>query len=325
MMNNRQVNELLHATGGVMFKKYFFGGVFLPFLFFSSFSYAGQQSATYGKASQDTIGLFTNCKVGVPCPIQISTKVQPSIRQCKYFDAVPPLIRKWNITEEARELGITASGNITIYPQGGMATLSVGQSYTTVNEWGNPSKCGQSESLWPISGITVTFSKPVERSKLPLRILAMGRGRQGFIEGFDTRAGRHLAAVNIVIDGSFAESNPDLITPYCSVSGDATIEHGMHTPETIKNDVAKSLPVTINCNSDVKAKISIKGGQPISGRSANWTQCGYGACEIAIDGNNEFEIKKTKTIQFISIWRDLGNAAIEGRFKGSAIASIDYD
>lgn len=102
------------------------------------------------------------------------------------------------------------------------------------NKLENPSKCGQSESLWPISGITVTFSKPVERSKLPLRILAMGRGRQGFIEGFNSRAGRHLAAVNIVIDGSFAESNPDLITPYCSVSGDATIEHGMHTPETIK-------------------------------------------------------------------------------------------
>lgn len=39
----------------------------------------------------------------------------------------------------------------------------------------------------------------------------------------------------------------------------------MHTPETIKNDVAKSLPVIINCNSDVKAKISIKGGNQYQG------------------------------------------------------------
>lgn len=309
-----------------MFKRFFFGvALSLPFLSVSNSAYAGQQSATYGKASRDTIGVFSNCKIGVPCHIQISTKVQPSIRQCQYFDAVPPLIRRWNITEEATEAGVIASGSITIYPPDGMTTLSVGQSHITYGEWGAPGACGQSEVLWPISGIVVTFSKPIEKSKIPLRILAMGRGRQGFIEGFDTRAGRHLAAVNIVIDGSFAESNPDIVVPYCSVSGSATIEHGVHTPDTIKNDVAKSSPVTIKCNSDVKAKVSIKGGVPISGYSTNWTQCGYGACEITIDGNSEFEIKKQKTIQFISTWHDLGNAVKEGRFKGSAIASIDYD
>lgn len=309
-----------------MVKKYFFwGALFLPFLSVSGSSYAGQQASTYGKAIRDTVGVFTNCKIGIPCPIQISTNVHPSIRQCQYFDVVPPLIRKWNITEEATQLGVIASGTITIYPPDGVTTLSVGQSHITYDEWGNPSSCGQSESPWPINNIRVIFSKPIEKSKLPLRILAMGRGRQGFIDGFDTSAGRHLAAVNIVIDGNFAESNPEVVVPYCSVNGSATIEHGMHTPDTIKNNIAKSLPITITCNSYVKAKVSIKGGQPISGRSANWTQCGYGACEIAIDGNSEFEIKKTKTIQFISTWHDLGNTVTEGRFKGSAIASIDYD
>ncbi|EFU0552233.1 hypothetical protein HUQ71_004755 [Escherichia coli] len=312
-----------------MSKKYVFG-IFLSlaFLPLSSNTYAGQQAATYGKASGDTTGVFSGCKIGIPCPIKTSTNVQPSIRQCQYWDSVPPLYRIWNETEEARNMGISASGNITIYPDGlagAPVTLSAGQSYVSYDAWEDPAKCGRPEVQWPIQGIRVIFSRPLRRSELPVRILSMGRGRMQFIQGFDTKAGKDRAAVNIVIDGSFADSNPEVIAPYCSVSGDALIEHGSHTPDSIKNDVAKSSPVTISCNTDVKAKVSIKGGQPISGRSANWTQCGYGACEIAIDGNSEFEIKKTKTIQFISTWRDLGNAVTEGRFKGSAIASIDYE
>lgn len=309
-----------------MFKKYFCWGVLsLPFLFVGNPAYAGRQSPVYDSAIADTVGFFSNCKIGQPCPIQTATNVQRPLRNCQYFDAIPPLVRQWNITEEATRLGVIASGNITIYPPDGVTVLSPGQSHVTYNEWGTGDLCGQRGDAWPISGIMVTFSRPIEKSQLPLRILAMGRGRQGYIEGFDTIAGRNRAAVNIVIDGSFADSNPDVISPNCSVSGGTTIEHGMHTPDTIKSNVAKSLPVTITCNSNVTAKVSIKGKQPISGRSANWTQCGYGACELAIDGDSEFEIKKTKTIRFISTWHDLGNAVTGGKFKGSAIASIDYN
>ncbi|HAO0314661.1 TPA: hypothetical protein IGZ71_003874 [Escherichia coli] len=307
-----------------MSRKYIFGGfLFFAFLPLSSNTYAGQQAATYGKASSDTIGIFSGCQVGIPCPIKISTNVQPSIRQCQYWDEVPPLYRIWDVTEEARYMGISASGYITIYP-GRPITLAAGQWHVTNNEWGNPAKCGHSELQWPIQGISVTFSRPLLRSEFPVRVLAMGRGRMQFIKDFNTKTGRDQAAVNIVIDGSFADSNPEVIAPYCSVSGDALIEHGSHTPDSIKNNIAKSSPVTISCNTDVKAKVSIKGGQAISGRSANWTQCGYGACEIAIDGNSEFDIEKTKTIRFISTWHSLGNSVREGSFEGSAIASITY-
>lgn len=39
------------------------------------------------------------------------------------------------MTEEARNMGISASGNITIYPDGPV-TLSAGQSYVSYDEWG---------------------------------------------------------------------------------------------------------------------------------------------------------------------------------------------
>lgn len=308
-----------------MFKIYILGA-FLSLSFFSVSrdAYAGQQAATYGKASGNTIGKFSNCKIGVPCLIKISTNVRPSIRQCQYYDSVPPLIRSWNITEEARALGISASGFITIYPPGGAVALSVGQSHVTYHEWGDPGKCGRSETPWPIRGIKVTFTRPIQRSDLPVRILAMGRGRKNFIQGFNTKAGRNRAAVNIVIDGSFADANPEVISPFCSVSGNAIIEHDAHTPDAIKNNIAKSSLININCNANVKAEVSIRGERQISGRPANWTQCGYGACEITINGGNKFDINKQKTIQFISTWRDLGNTIKEGKFQGAAIASISY-
>ncbi|WP_258129464.1 hypothetical protein, partial [Escherichia coli] len=71
-------------------------------------------------------------------------------------------------------MGISASGNITIYPDGPV-TLSAGQSYVSYDEWGNPAKCGQSEVQWPVQGIRVIFSRPLRRSELPVRILSMGR------------------------------------------------------------------------------------------------------------------------------------------------------
>lgn len=68
------------------------------------------------------------------------------------------------------------------------------------NKLENPSKCGQSESLWPISGITVTFSKPVERNKLPLRILAMGRSVRDLLKGLiPERAGIWLPLILLLM------------------------------------------------------------------------------------------------------------------------------
>ncbi len=303
---------------------------FVVFGFISYSSYAGharQMAATYGKASANTVGVFKNCKVGIPCVIDISTNVMPSIRQCQYWDdPIPPLVRSWQRTEEARTLGIDVSGSITIFPgdKPGPVVLAVGDSYSSDNSWGVPSKCGKSESLWPIQGISVTFTRPIQVSDLPVRVIAMGRGRPTFIQGFETVALRDRAAVNIVIDGSLYNTSPDVFVPSCSVGGDAIIDFQRNTPDSIKEKQELSSPVLINCNGDVKANVSIKGGALISGRPENWTECGYGACELSVNGGSVFDIKKQKSIQFVSVWHSLGKPVQEGKFEGSAIASITY-
>ncbi|MFO6426161.1 hypothetical protein ACLBOM_08370 [Escherichia coli] len=78
-----------------------------------------------------------------------------------------------------------------------------------------------------------------------------------FIQGFDTKAGK-IQLLLMLLLMVLLLIRIHVIAPNCSVSGDALIEHGSHTPDSIKNDVAKSSPVTISCNTDVKAKVRLR-------------------------------------------------------------------
>ena len=308
-----------------MSRRIIFSGYFC-FLLLNSNVFAGQQAITYHSATEDTVGVFKNCKVGVPCRIKAPTRVAGSVRNCKYWDTVPELVRSFSATEEAQRLGIVASGYITIYPPPGFYTnLNVGSEYVTQGEWGNPVHCGQVTSYWEINDIYVTFTRPIAKTDLPVRILAMGRGRREYISGFNTEAGKGRAAANIVIDGTLIDDSPDIFEPSCKVNGDVLIDHGNHTPESIENHMAKSSPVVLQCNGEVSVRVDITGNDRVSGYDKNWTTCGYGACEINFEGNNNFTVSNSTNIIFSSTWHSLGKAVSEGSFTGAAIATLNYN
>lgn len=302
-----------------------FSGCFC-FLLLSLDVFAGQQSVTYHSATENTVGVFKNCKVGIPCKINAPTRVAGSIRNCQYWDAVPDLVRTFQVTEEAQRLGITGSGYIVIQPPpGNRVNLQVGSEYSTSGEWGSPKLCGTITSYWEINDIYVTFTRPIAKTDLPVRVFAFGRGRRAFISGFNTEAGRGRAAANIVIDGTFINDSPDVFEPSCKVNGNVLIDHGTHTPESIKNHMAKSSPVVMQCNGKVSVHVDITGNEQVSGHDKNWTTCGYGACEIKFEGNDNFTVSNSANIVFSSTWHSLNKSVSEGSFTGNAIAILKFN
>lgn len=296
------------------------------FFLLNSNVFAGNQSVTYHSATEETVGVFKNCKVGVPCKIKAPTRVAGSVRNCKYWDTVPELVRSFMATEEAQRLGIVASGYIVIQPPpGNFVNLHAGSEYVTQGEWGSPSLCGQVTNYWEINDIYVTFTRPIAKSELPVRILAFGRGRREYISGFNTEAGKGRAAANIIIDGTLIEDSPDIFEPSCKVNGNVLIDHGTHTPESIKNNIAKSSPVVMQCDGEVSVHVDITGNEQVSGYDKNWTTCGYGACEIRFEGNSDFTVSNSRNIIFSSTWHSLGKMVSEGSFTGTAIATLKYN
>ncbi|TQN76028.1 UNVERIFIED_ORG: hypothetical protein FHT99_4947 [Citrobacter freundii] len=311
-----------------MFNNFISINIFTLLIFVSPVVIAAQQSATYSKATGDTVGVFKNCKIGKPCRIKASTEVLPAIRYCQLWDAVPPMVRSLQLTEEARNLGINVTGTITIFPGQGAPSpmkLSVGEVFSQNNVWGTPNRCGQQSVLWPISDISVTFTRPISKNDLPVRVLAFGRGRPSFIQGFDSRMGRGRAAANIVINGSLIDDSPEIIVPSCSVTNNANIDHGKHTPQTIIGNISYSTPVTIQCNNKVTVNVNIKGSDLLAGKPKNWTSCGFGACEINIREGESFTVNNRKDVVFTSTWHSLGRQVQEGMFTGSAIAELKFN
>lgn len=294
------------------------------FLFLNSTKSFAAQATLYSQATRNTKGVFKGCKLKEACKIQTSTMVEPARRICGDLNSVPPLVRSLQATSEARSLGIIVEGNIEIYPPpGSPVILNVGGRYSTVNEWGG--RCHINDQSWPISNIKVTFTKPISKSDLPVRILAFGRGRGNYISGFENAGMGSKSAANIVIDGSLIDDSPDIIEPSCTVTGNATIKHGKHSPDTIVNNTALSTPVSLKCNGNVSVSVDIKGSRQIYGQGANWTTCGSGACEIKLNGGNKFTVNGGKNLVFTSTWHSLGQPIEIGKFTGSAIATFKYN